>query len=119
MWQRNDLICFLYFIHFCFGVEVIGNLSEDKFVHGATTVGNRYAIFAGGWTYSGPPGGQDVQGTTTVDIWDSQTRIWSKIALSEGRAYPASTSVGKYALFAGGWRSSAVVDSFSNVVDIW
>jgi hypothetical protein len=59
----------------------------------------------------------------TVDIWNSETFTWNSLPfsgvnfnyrLSLARIVPASTSVGSYALFAGGGSTPGVVN-----VDIW
>lgn len=121
MWQRKRIfylfILFGFVWNFADGV-LFGQLGARKYLHGATAVGNRYALFGGGYTVSGPPGYQVYATSTTVDVWDKVTQNWFQILLSEGRGYLASISVGKYALFAGGWRSTIASD-YSNVVDIW
>jgi len=40
--------------------------------------------------------------STRVDIYDAQTRRWSRAALSQGRMYIAAASAGGKAFFAGG-----------------
>ena len=82
-------------------------LSQARYLLAATSVGN-YALFGGGH------GGGDVGGyanvSNAVDIFNGTTGQWTTATLSEARCYFAATSVGHYALFAGGYRQAWVSD---------
>jgi hypothetical protein len=80
-------------------------LSQARWLVAATSVG-KYALFGGGFT------GSD---SNVVDIWDSETNVWTKTTLSQARGFLSATSAGNYALFGGGDSDSGL----SNVVDIW
>jgi hypothetical protein len=89
-------------------LENPGNLSVARLNIAATSVG-KYALFAGGST-------MNATSINTVDIWDSQTKIWSNFVLPNRRDLITAVSVGQYALFAGGQIDSGMI---TDVVDIW
>jgi hypothetical protein len=82
----------------------------------ATSVDNRYALFAGGdngsSTYS-----------NIVDIFDSWSGMWNTTTLSQTRAYLASTSLRNLTFFGGGKtngnQSSNVIDIFNSTSQTW
>jgi predicted Ser/Thr protein kinase len=82
-------------------------LSQARDYLAATSVANRYALFAGGINVS--------DFTNVVDIYDSSNRAWSTATLNQARAAIAATSLGNLAFFAGGLG----VNQASNVVDIF
>ncbi len=84
-------------------------LSEARYRIGATTVGE-LAIFAGGGTASGK--------SSTVDIYNSDTRTWLAPTqdLTEARSHIAATTLGNKAFFAGGINNNLLG---STVVDIY
>ncbi len=87
-------------------------LSQPREGMTATTVGTK-AIFAGGWTESGP--------SSVVDIYDTSTGKWSAAKLSQARYYGmVAATVGTQAIFAGGVTGNSdgrLVES--SVVDIY
>lgn len=89
-----------------------GHLSQARYDLTATTVGN-YVLFAGGNYRIG--NGSKVYNSNTVDVFNSVTGQWSTATLSQGRCELAATSIGHYALFAGG----NVAGSMSSTVDIF
>ena len=73
---------------------------------GATTVGN-HAIFAGG-IY----GAVNLSYGTDIDVYDSSlTKVTTSIALTTGRGFVRGSTVGKYAIFAGGNSFSTKLDA--------
>ena len=94
------------------GVEATTRKSGRR---AATTVGN-YAIFAGGMY-----GTSGTSYATTIDVYagNTMTKVGSGITieLSSGRAFLAATTVGNYAIFAGGTKDGtrqATVDVFND-----
>ena len=67
----------------------------------ATTVGN-YALFGGGETYTDPSVSGFYYYLTTVDTYTSNLVKGTATSLSVGRSHLAATTVGNYAIFAGG-----------------
>ncbi len=85
------------------------NLPQTQWDMAATTVDN-LALFAGGWTSSGPSEEVDIYNATTNTI------VPNPGALSQARADMAVTTVDDLAMFAGGYNSD---NEASNVVDIY
>lgn len=76
----------------------VTTLSKERRGIGAATVGN-YALFAGGTISNN----DDSNGLLpTVDGFDTSLTLTRVTALSTARAHTKGTSVGKYAIFAGG-----------------
>ena len=90
-------------------VHTTHTLSQPRYYLSATTVGNK-AFFAGGAHASGY--------SNVVDIYDTDTGLWSTDTLSQGRYYLSATSVGNKAIFAGGFTGPPGAIP-SNVVDIY
>ena len=89
-------------------VHTTATLSQARAELAATSVGNK-VLFAGGRV--------DVAGASNVvDIYDSDTGLWSTATLSQARWGVSATTVGTKALFAGGYLGGA---SSSDVVDIY
>lgn len=60
--------------------------------------------------------------SVVVDIYNSQTRIWTAARLSVQRTVLAAAAVGNLAMFAGGWTGGAltnVVDVFDSTTQQW
>lgn len=76
------------------------SLSVPRYSLAATSLGE-YAIFAGGFR-NGATGSQNVGYLALVDVYDTSLTRTTSTNLGVGRSYLAATSVGKYALFAGG-----------------
>jgi hypothetical protein len=91
----------------------IALLSQNRTEIAATSVGG-YALFAGGNPNRlGDPG----PASDRVDIYDSSTGIWSQTSLSAARMSLVATTVGPYALFAGG--TVYTYGDPSDVVDVY
>ena len=91
------------------------SLSQGRHGLAATTVGTK-AIFAGGYGFSNSTGSFTL--SAVVDTYDAATDTWSTTMLSEARRLLAATSVGRKALFAGGYNN--VVNRYhSDRVDIY
>jgi hypothetical protein len=90
-------------------------LSQGRWYLAATTVANRYALFAGGYNGSNY--------SNVVDIFDSLNEKWETATLSQSRAYLAATSLGNLAFFGGGQsfnnQLSYVVDIFNSTTQMW
>ena len=69
-------------------------LSRARHNLAATTVGNIYALFGGGFTFSDE--------TSVVEVYDDSLTKTSTTALSKARQRLSATTVGNYALFGGG-----------------
>ncbi len=106
------------------GSWTLERLSEARHSLAATSVGD-VILFAGGAT--GPQGTPSVFSSATVDIYDPATGLWTMDNLSEGRVDLAATSVGGYALFAGGradqpgggHANTATVDAYHAATGTW
>jgi hypothetical protein len=92
-----------------------GTLSQGRDSLAATTVGSK-VIFAGGHycTFSGGDYESDV-----VDIYDTDTGLWSTARLSQARESLAATTVGNKALFAGGYPYTSIVDIYDADTGLW
>ena len=93
-------------------------LSQERADLAATTVGD-LAIFAGGIYFVYGLG--DLP-TSTVDIYDNTTNIWSRASLSLARSRLAATSTDGKAFFAGGmaWTgASNKVDIYDSATKTW
>jgi len=91
----------------------VAYLSQRRESISATSVGN-YALFAGGSVSKNPNG----DSSDVVDIFNFATFEWTNSSrLSSGRQRFAATSVGNYAIFAGGYPING--DRCTNVVDIF
>lgn len=73
-------------------------LSESKYECAATTIGN-YALIGGGQVYDSSIG---TFYTSKVDVYDASLTKTMAGDLSSNAAYNGATTVGEYALFAGG-----------------
>lgn len=92
-------------------------LSQAKSHLSATSLGTK-ALFAGGIGEGSGSSGI----SSTVDIFDSATGVWSTANLSQGRLNLSATSVGTKALFAGGSGSSgqsSTVDIYDSATGLW
>ena len=71
-------------------------------------------MFGGGETHDG-------LSSDVVDIFDSTSQKWSTATLSQPRYCIGATSVGKYALFAGGFKNETwdTVDIFDSETLKW
>ncbi|MAG35304.1 MAG: hypothetical protein CL878_03520, partial [Dehalococcoidia bacterium] len=104
------------------GTWSTATLSKGRYVLAATSVGAK-AIFAGG--YDDDSSNDGAIQSNVVDIYDAVTGAWSTAALSQPRDELAATSVGRYALFAGGVVSGEgpwvhdVVDIYDNKTGQW
>jgi predicted Ser/Thr protein kinase len=113
----NASIGFIYLIVDIYDVSsntwTITTLSAPRYLLVATSVANRYAIFAGGLVNSP---------SNVVDIYDSSLDLWSTATLSQARYFLAATSLGNLAFFGGGYNGSAVynvVDIFNSTTSQW
>ena len=79
-------------------VKGTGDLRDAKSNLAATTVGG-YAIFAGGRVYPDTSGWYT---SYSVDTYDSSLTRRTGTVLAQRRGYLAATTVGNYAIFAGG-----------------
>lgn len=90
-------------------------LSAARAFYGGGTAAGTKVFFAGGQL-------ADETATTLVDVYDTTTDTWSTADLSAARYGIQATSVGNYALFAGGGPSGFLTDWYytaaSAVVDI-
>jgi len=92
-------------------------LSQPRCYLAATSVANRYTLFAGG--YNG------LEPSNIVDIFDSLNGTWNTAILSEPREYLAATSLGNLAFFGGGdfyccpTQTSNVIDIFNATAQTW
>lgn len=90
-------------------------LSRPRRDMAATSVANRYALFAGG-LFTGHPEPY----ASEVDIYDAATGAWTRASLGTGRTGVAATSVNGLALFAGGYFRSDMGDHiYYDRVDIF
>jgi len=87
------------------------SISKARYDFAATTLEN-YAIFGGGRTASSNTA---TNFTNIVDAYDELLTRTTPTPLSQVRENPAATTVGNYALFAGGINYSAT----SSVVDVY
>ena len=88
------------------------SLARGRFA--ATSLGS-YAFFAGGLlSEGGGIGDPSSNFVDIVDIFDANTGVWSTATLSQARCDLCATTVGKYALFAGGFGTSNVVDTYDS-----
>jgi hypothetical protein len=96
------------------GTMTTATLSEPRHSLAATSVGS-YALFAGGeLAQLGSPG----PASDRIDVYDASTGSWSQTTLSVARGDLAATTVGPYALFAGGF-SALPTWEYCDVVDIY
>jgi hypothetical protein len=86
-----------------------GTLSEARTMVSVASAGNKI-LFAGGQTSAGTP-------SSTVDIYDISTQLWSTTQLSVARYGIATISAGNKIYFAGG--ISQNIDTPSSRVDIY
>jgi hypothetical protein len=86
-----------------------GTLSEARTMISVASAGNKI-LFAGGLTSAGTP-------SSTVDIYDISTQLWSTTQLSVARSGIEAVSVGNKIYFAGG--RSQNIDTPSSRVDIY
>ena len=85
------------------GLWSTASLSQARSYLTATAVGDK-ALFAGG--AAGPfimHSPEARRPSRVVDVYDSETYVWSTASLDRGRADLAATTAGSIALFAGGW----------------
>ena len=88
-------------------------LSQARLEMAATSVGG-YALFAGGNPNRlGKPG----PATDRIDVYHAASGTWSQTGLSIARMSAVATTVGPYALFAGG--SVYTFGATSDVVDVY
>jgi len=104
------------------GLWTTACLSQARCGAAATSVGN-YAIFAGGAVTS-----SDLSMITSnvVDIFNAATGLWSTASLSVRRQSIGATTLGNYAIFAGGFTTChghvetvAAVDIFDASTGLW
>lgn len=93
------------------------SLSQTRYAFAAASVGD-YTLFAGGTTSFTTNTGKNYA-VTTVDAYDKSLTRTTPTALSTARYYLSGTTVGGYALFAGGtavgsssYTASKVVNSY-------
>lgn len=88
------------------GQHVTARLSSARHSLTATSVAERYIVFAGG-----------VEGATesaVVDVFDTVTRTWSNLTLEVARSNFASCAVGSLFIAAGGrHQGAAIADTFA------
>ncbi len=104
------------------------SLSVARGVLGAATVGGR-ALFAGGGYYGAYGSSVSMtayyKGNATVDAYDDSLTRTTAASLSEARISLSGTSVGKYALFGGGYTGkngsveSELPRTYKSVVDAY
>lgn len=80
------------------------SLNEKKYGMGATTVGN-YALFAGGTAYTYSEKQENIsryEHFSTVEAYDTNLTKKYVSYLGSVKAFPGATTMGNYAIFAGG-----------------
>ena len=89
----------------------VAEVSEPREMLAATSVGARYALFAGGVNRQGDIG--------VVDAFDAATGAWSVLGnLSVPRFALAAAAARDVAYFGGGWNTS-IMNGVVDVVDVW
>lgn len=90
-------------------------LSEPRQGIGATAVGD-FAFFAGGNPFG--PFAPPFQ-SARIDVYDAALDQWSTVELSVPRAHLGATTVGPYALFAGGQNLNFPNNGYQDRVDVY
>ena len=86
-------------------------LSQERSNFAAASVGDRYAIFAGGTSDVAAAAGYAITRSNVVDIFDGVADSWSSSAMQTGACCNAATGTANTAAVFGG--GSAVVDLFA------